>query len=256
MVITYVYIGRSKSSYISTINNNSNMSLRITEDLEENETEAKKGLELRITKEVLRKHCIKHDLYTTPHLNDVLYLHFKGYKYIKNLEDYTGLKCLWLDHNRIEKIENLDFLKDLKCLYLHSNKISKIENLSGLQNLDTINLSNNSIAKLEHLDSLPNLCSLYITNNKLRSVEDITILKDCKKLSILDAANNNLEHEDILQIFRVMPALKVLTLIGNPVVSTKNYRKNYIKSCKLLTHLDEWPVFSNERNKAEQEDVN
>lgn len=79
------------------------MSLRITEDLEENETESKKGLEIRywihfllsfltnlynsydfifrlcrITKEVLRKHCIKHDLYTTPHLNDVLYLHFKG----------------------------------------------------------------------------------------------------------------------------------------------------------------------------------
>ncbi|KAF6770127.1 Dynein assembly factor 1 axonemal [Paragonimus kellicotti] len=32
----------------------------------------------RITKEFLRKHCAKHKLYQTPHLNDILYLHFNG----------------------------------------------------------------------------------------------------------------------------------------------------------------------------------
>ena len=61
----------------------------------------------RITAAYLREHCRDNDLYMTPHLNTVLYLHHKGFKKIENLEAYTGLKTIWLENNAIKVIENL-----------------------------------------------------------------------------------------------------------------------------------------------------
>ena len=57
-----------------------------------------------LTKEKLAKilKSDKRQYYTTPSLNDKLYLHFGGYKEIKNLEPFTGLKALYLESNALE----------------------------------------------------------------------------------------------------------------------------------------------------------
>ena len=115
--------------------------------------------ENKITPEYLKEHCRRHDLYMTPRFNTVLYLHHKvksqymsqqmakaphpqGLKDIENLEEYSGLKCLWLESNVISEIKGnsrlrnsepnyeigtgLDHLQSLKCLYLHENRITEI----------------------------------------------------------------------------------------------------------------------------------
>lgn len=45
-----------------------------------------------MTKAEIRLACIENDGYESPELNDKLYLHFRGFKRIENLEEYTSCK--------------------------------------------------------------------------------------------------------------------------------------------------------------------
>jgi len=76
--------------------------------------------EFGLTKEWLKKFLRKeHKLYySTPELNDCLYLHYKGFRKIENLEEFTGLKVLYMEGNALSTIENLEHNVNLRCLYL------------------------------------------------------------------------------------------------------------------------------------------
>lgn len=73
-----------------------------------------------ISKAFLKK-LVKSDFksyYSTPELNDCLYLHYKGFESIANLEPYTGLKVLYLEGNSLKEIKGLTTQTKMRTLYL------------------------------------------------------------------------------------------------------------------------------------------
>ena len=205
-----------------------------------------------MSKAELLQVALEHGGYTTPSLNDTLYLHYKGYRRIENLDEYDGLKTLWLHSNGLEKIENVSHLKELRCLFLQRNAFTRIENLNGVDSLVQLDLSENNIHVVEGLALLKHLTTLNLAKNILEDAASIQHLVECKNLAALDVSNNKLAGKDIITCIAGIEKLTSLNMSGNPVCSkTAYFRKKMIVANKSLRYLDR-PIFDNERATAEE----
>ena len=209
------------------------------------------GGRVRMTREVVLMACKERQQYTTPRLNDNLYLQCFGFEKIENLEEYTGTKALWLEENNLRSIENIGHMQLLRCLFLQSNAITRITSLSRLKSLQMINLSNNLITRLENLAGIPKLHTLEISRNRLTTLSDISHLLLCRSITVLDLSFNRLSDARSMTVWEGMQSLHVLYLQGNPVTQQiadvwGGYRKYVLARIPALTFLDERPVQTNE----------
>lgn len=206
-----------------------------------------------ITKKFLRKLCEYDELFETPHLNKHLYLHFMSLLDIRELEEYTNLRVLWLENNMISEVKNLENLTRLKCLYLHHNCISKIQNLESLKELTTLNLSFNQISVIENLSQLVCLEDLNISHNSISSSLDIVGVSEVISLKIFDLRSNLIQDSEfLLDSLKALPNLKTLYLKGNECIKDiKFYRKSFIGNLKGLVYFDDKAVTEIERIAAD-----
>jgi dynein assembly factor 1, axonemal len=112
---------------------------------------------ISITAEYIRELCESNGQFATPYLNDCLFLHYKGFHKIENLDDYWAVKTLWLENNAFDRIENLEKLIEVRMLYLQNNKLRKVEGISHLKNLYHINLAGNLLQSLDGVAGCDNL---------------------------------------------------------------------------------------------------
>ena len=193
--------------------------------------------------------------YRTHELNEILYLHYKSFKKIQNLETFTNLKVLYLEGNAISKIEGLDSLVNLTSLYLHENCIEKIEGLDNLSHLSNLNLSDNLIKKIENLKGLTSLSNFLIKRNRIgiKGLEDLYGLLDLgKEFAVLDISDNLIDDPKIVdEILTKFIDLRVIYLKGNDVVrKIPNYRKTLISKIDTLKYIDDKPIFEDEKRFA------
>jgi Leucine-rich repeat (LRR) protein len=73
--------------------------------------------------------------YRCPELNEKLYLHYKGFHNIKNLEQFTDLKCLYFEGNGCKSLKGLETNTKLRCLFIQENIIAEMEGLDTLTDL-------------------------------------------------------------------------------------------------------------------------
>lgn len=101
----------------------------------------------------------------------------------------------------------------------------------------------------ERLNPCSSIRTLNLSNNYLSNTADILELLCFKNLATLDLSYNQLsDGEALLLVLQRMPRLRSLKLSGNPLVrQLPRYRKRVLACCKELLHLDESPVFADER---------
>ena len=189
-----------------------------------------------------------------PELNDVLHLHCKGIAEITNLEEYTGLKTLYLESNSVDDLEGLLHLDRLRCLYIAKNCLRDLDRAARLVALTTLDVSDNQIVTLEGLRDHPSLATLVAVNNKLREVSAVDALGSCARLVTVDLSRNKLEDRAVVDFF-LSPAMsdriRLLKLQGNPAVSeVPSYRKTLVSGMKRLNYLDDSPVFPKDKRLA------
>ena len=204
-----------------------------------------------MTLDEIRQSCRENNGYETPELNDKLYLHFRGFKKIENLESFTGCKALWLDSNGFEHIEGLDKLTELRCLYLAKNLIADIRGLDCLRNLVTLDLSNNRLTKIDGLSCCPLLETVNVSRNALATPESIVHFQQCPEIKNIDLTNNRLEIlEEFFQCLAGIPSLVTLSLNGNEFTKVSMFRKRMLHTMPKLCYLDR-PVEELERLAAD-----
>ncbi len=130
---------------------------------------------------------------------------------LTGLEDFTSLRILKLNGNRITDLSPLRELSKLEELWLNSGTVSDLAPLSGLNKLTTLMLQDNAVKNLTPLVGCSSLKKLDLSGNGL---SDISALAYLSGLTWLELSDNSIRD---LSALYSLTSLRTLNLSGNPL---------------------------------------
>ncbi|KEG09049.1 putative dynein assembly factor 1, axonemal-like [Trypanosoma grayi] len=203
-----------------------------------------------MTEEAIIQQCKMHKGYSTPELNEKLYLHHIGFTSISSLNAFNRCTVLYLNNNAIDNLEGLHPLHELRALYLGNNAIQDCLSLPMLPALQLLDISCNSIGGFEGLLNAPGLETLLASRNRIQNLKG---LEPLERLMTIDVSYNSIAQPgSILPHLFQKETLRTCVLHGNRFLeSVPQYRKTLIARMPSLRFLDQLPVFPEERSCAE-----
>ncbi|CAG5131179.1 unnamed protein product, partial [Candidula unifasciata] len=139
------------------------------------------------------------------------------------VDPWNFITELNLNGNSFSEIhESIQLIPNVEKLNLSHNSIESIQNLQWLCALTHVDLSHNNI---RHADSLHtkmgNIKCIRLAHNELESLHGFAKLFS---LQILDVSFNKIATIEDLKYVSQLPCLEELSLEGNPVMSSLDYR--------------------------------
>ncbi|XP_059844191.1 leucine-rich repeat-containing protein 43-like [Hypanus sabinus] len=166
----------------------------------------------------------------------------------------SNLKALRLVNKQITEVDK-DLLKfqNLEELTLSANRISTLNSANLPRKLKILELCTNEISSLNDLvvSPPPGLQHLGLSYNKLSLDSEYKFLSGefWPNLISLDLSFNDFENLlNIVAHLTLLPKLKNLILLGNPIALLPNYRGYIIDTLKNLTALDDALITTDERH--------
>jgi hypothetical protein len=135
-----------------------------------------------------------------------------------HLQEFSGLRTLYLECNAISAIEGLHHMNNLCSLFLSKNLLWNLSGIESLTSLQSLDISHNKIDSLGPLACLLQLRSLNAAHNKLAGEADVSPLASCRDLEMLDLAANRLVGSATFDVITSLRLL-LLKLQGNPIVT-------------------------------------
>ncbi|CCW69912.1 unnamed protein product [Phytomonas sp. Hart1] len=207
------------------------------------------------TEDVIRRACKKHNGYSTPDLNEKLYLNHLGLSGLSSAFSlYVNCTALYLNHNALHDLTDLGCLINLKSLYLSFNALDSSSSWPTFAALEHLDVSNNYLKRLDDIShAAPMLRTLLVSYNRIDSLG--SALESLTGLTSLDLSHNHLESDPLVlldALTRLKETLTTCVLSGNGITrDLQNYRKRLIHALPALRFLDVLPVAAEERERAE-----
>jgi hypothetical protein len=158
------------------------------------------------------------------------------------LQELSHARTISLSENHLPKVEGLENCVLLQRLCLQQNNLQEAPRMWNHVLLREIDLSENSLDSIHSISSawLPLLQNLKLSCNCITSLDPLVCLL---MLEELDISNNAItDFHLLLQSLKGCYQLKSLSIHGNPVTTSKNFKSLLLKTLPSLVTLDEVAV--------------